>query len=281
VLYAARMARLDLLKAVSNLAKKITKWNSNCDKQLHRMMCYINSSLDLRLKGHIGDPSSELTLSLYSDADFAGDKESSKSTTGIFLALTGKNTFFPLNGVSKKQTCVSHSTPEAEIVAASAAVRLEGLPALQLWDLILGRKVQATLLEDNQATMQILKSGKNPALRHISRTHRVNMAWISEVFRKCAQMGIKYCNTAEQAADIMTKGFTNPEIWNRAVSLIGLRPDTDKLHQYGINVPPPPPKPPKKKASDTNPTLPPPRARGSDSGGALVAPKVSLPLKTS
>ena len=247
ILYAARMARFDLLKAVSNLAKKVTKWNSNCDKQLHRMICYINSSLDLRLKGHIGDSSDQLELSLYSDADFAGDKESSRSTTGIFLALTGPNTFFPLNGVSKKQTCVSHSTPEAEIVAANAAVRLEGLPALQLWDTILDRKVHATLLEDNQATLQILKSGKNPALRHISRTHRVNMAWISDVFRKCDQMGIKYCSTSEQAADIMTKGFTNPVVWDRAISLIGLRPNHDKRHEYGIRVPPAPPKPPKPK----------------------------------
>jgi hypothetical protein len=243
ILYAARMARFDLLKAVSSLAKKVTRWNSNCDKQLHRMICYINSSLDLRLKGHIGDPSDQLALSLYSDADFAGDKESSRSTTGIFLALTGPNTFFPLNGVSKKQTCVSHSTPEAEIVAANAAVRLEGLPALQLWDILMNRKIQATLLEDNQATLQILRSGKNPALRHISRTHRVNMAWISDVFRKCDQMGIKYCSTSEQAADIMTKGFTNPITWNRAISLIGLRPNHDKHHEYGIRVPPPPPKP--------------------------------------
>ena len=158
--------------------------------RLHRLVCYINSSLDLHLKGHVGDSLDQLQLSLYSDADFAGDKSTSKSTTGIFLALTGPNTFFPLNGVSKKQTCVSHSIPEAEVVAANAAVRFEGLLALQLWDTILGRPVQATLLEDSQATMQILKSGKNPALRHVSRTHRVHLAWTSDVFRTCSQMGI-------------------------------------------------------------------------------------------
>ena len=71
------------------------------------------------------------------------------------------NTFFPLNGASKEQACASHSTPEAEIVPANAAVRIEGLPALQLWDTISNGKVHATLLEDNQATMQILKSGKH------------------------------------------------------------------------------------------------------------------------
>ena len=36
---------------------------------------------------------------------------------------------FPLNAISKKQSCVSHSTPEAEIVAADLAIRTEGLPA--------------------------------------------------------------------------------------------------------------------------------------------------------
>eukprot|EP00972_Heterocapsa_arctica_P052437 7715433-Heterocapsa_arctica.AAC.1 len=66
-------------------------------------MCYINLSLDLRLKGHIGDDPADLVLAPYSDADFAGDKESSKSTSGIFLALTSPNSFYPLNATSRKQ----------------------------------------------------------------------------------------------------------------------------------------------------------------------------------
>eukprot|EP00972_Heterocapsa_arctica_P041888 6177890-Heterocapsa_arctica.AAC.1 len=55
VLYAARLAIFDLLKAVTNLARKVTKWDKGCDRMLRRLMCYISSSLDLRLKGHIGD----------------------------------------------------------------------------------------------------------------------------------------------------------------------------------------------------------------------------------
>ena len=92
------MARFDLLKAAANLAKNVAKWNANCDKRLHRLICYVNYSLDLRLKGHTGDTSDKLALSLYSDADFAGDKESSKSSTGVFKARTGPNISFPLNG---------------------------------------------------------------------------------------------------------------------------------------------------------------------------------------
>ena len=33
VFYGARTARFDLLKAVANLAKNVTKWNANCDKR--------------------------------------------------------------------------------------------------------------------------------------------------------------------------------------------------------------------------------------------------------
>eukprot|EP00972_Heterocapsa_arctica_P018838 2784494-Heterocapsa_arctica.AAC.1 len=71
VLYAARLATFDFRKAVASLAQKVTRWDKGCDRMLHRLMCYINSTLDLRLKGHIGDKPAYLVLSLYSDADFA------------------------------------------------------------------------------------------------------------------------------------------------------------------------------------------------------------------
>ena len=44
VLYAARMARPDLLRATCYLATRITKWTAQCDKMLYRLMCYIYST---------------------------------------------------------------------------------------------------------------------------------------------------------------------------------------------------------------------------------------------
>ena len=37
----------------------------------------------------------------------------------------------------KKQGAVSHSSSEAEIIALDAGTRMEGLPALMLWDLVI------------------------------------------------------------------------------------------------------------------------------------------------
>ena len=55
VLYGARMARFDLLRAVCHLACFVTKWSETCDRRLHRLMCYINSTLDFSMHGWVGD----------------------------------------------------------------------------------------------------------------------------------------------------------------------------------------------------------------------------------
>ena len=52
----------------------------------------------------------------------------------MFLALIGPNTFVPLLWFVKKQGAVSHSSTEAEIISLDAALRMEGIPALLLWE---------------------------------------------------------------------------------------------------------------------------------------------------
>ena len=37
----------------------------------------------------------------------------------------------------KKQTSVSHSSTEAEIISLDAGLRINGIPALDLWDLVI------------------------------------------------------------------------------------------------------------------------------------------------
>ena len=53
VLYAARVARFDLLRAVNSLASKVTKWTTFCDHMLHRLMCYIKSTLSYRMRSEV------------------------------------------------------------------------------------------------------------------------------------------------------------------------------------------------------------------------------------
>eukprot|EP00975_Prorocentrum_lima_P049351 10325251-Prorocentrum_lima.AAC.1 len=60
-----------------------------------------------------------------------------------------------ITATSRRQTCVSHSTPEAEYVAGDHAIRVEGLPQLTLWVHILGRTPTFVLAEDNETMIKI------------------------------------------------------------------------------------------------------------------------------
>ena len=75
-------------------------------------------------------------LGLFQDSDFAGDLEDSKSTSGGTLCIFGSHTFVPVSWMCKKQTSVSHSSTESEIISLDTGLRLDGLLALELWDLI-------------------------------------------------------------------------------------------------------------------------------------------------
>ena len=173
VLYAARFARQDLLRAVCQLARHITKWTEECDRRLYHLMCYVHSTYHLRMTGWIGDAWHNVSPHLFADADFAGDAKDSASTSGVFMALVGEHSFYPLVGQCKKQGCVSTSTPEAEVVAASFAMKSYGIPCLDMWEYLLGRDVAVNFHEDNSTAITAMRNGYSPNLRHVKRTHGV------------------------------------------------------------------------------------------------------------
>ena len=59
-----------------------------------------------------------------------------KSASGGTLCFIGSHTFVPISWTCKKQTSVSHSSTESEIISLDAGLRMDGKPALDLWDLI-------------------------------------------------------------------------------------------------------------------------------------------------
>ena len=76
------------------------------------MLCYIEQTVHIGLVGWCGDSPADLYLEAFADADFASDYDTARSTTGGILFLVGPDARFVLSCVSKKQGCISHSTPE-------------------------------------------------------------------------------------------------------------------------------------------------------------------------
>ena len=221
LLYAARIARFDLLRSINTLARNVTKWSIQDDAKLYHLMCYVNSTLGKRMIGWVGNDMKDLSSALYADADFAGCAQSLRSTSGSHMHIQGKRTRFPLAGGSKRQGCVSHSTPEAEIVAADVTLRTMGLPALSIWETLTESSPRLLFHDDNQGMIGVVRAGRNPTMRHLERTHGISITSLHEHFSK-DHFVLMYEITAKMAADIHTKGFTNPLAWKEACMLINL-----------------------------------------------------------
>ena len=136
-MYLARIARPELLAAVNALARDVTRWTAACDDRLLRLISYVHCTKHWVMRCLVGDDPLDIKLAVFADASFAGDLRDSKSTSGGFLALVGPRTFVPLTWVCKKQGAVSHSSTEAEVISLEAMMRLEGIPALNLWKQVL------------------------------------------------------------------------------------------------------------------------------------------------
>ena len=85
----------------------------------------------------MGNTAQQCRLGLFQDSDCAGDLEASKSTPGGVLCIFGSHTFVPISWMCKTQTSVSHCSTEAEIISLDAGLRMDGIPALTLWDLVI------------------------------------------------------------------------------------------------------------------------------------------------
>ena len=96
----------------------------------------------------MGITAKKCRLGLFQDSDCAGDLEDSKSTSGATLCVFGSHTFVPISWMCKKQTSVSHSSTESEIISLDTGLRLDGLPALELWDLIVSVLVNISRVSD-------------------------------------------------------------------------------------------------------------------------------------
>ena len=197
LLYLSVWTRPDIAYAVGNAAKFCAEPTKDHWTAVKRIMRYLRGTMDLGLQYVRND---EKSCEGYSDADWAGDTNDRKSTSGYVFQIAGA----PISWRSKRQNCVALSTAEAEYVAlANAAQEAVWLQSL-LQDLQDDSEKPMIIHEDNQAAISMSKNQQyHGRAKHID----IKYHYIRElVADKCVML--KYCPTESMIADILTKGLT-------------------------------------------------------------------------
>ena len=196
---------------------------------------------------------------------------------GGFLCIFGSRTIVPISWMCKKQTSVSHSSTESEVISLDAGLRMDGVPAHDLWELVkevlhssnnvpvrgnpsrdeIQSKHHNTnnktkrhgnretdelsnvdyvatsakpshfeamlyIFEDNEAVIKMIIKGRSPTLRHVSRTHRVALDWLNDRINLDPKILVKYVDTKNELADVLTKGNFTRDEWNHLLRLLNI-----------------------------------------------------------
>jgi len=211
LLYLAIGSRPDIAHAVSEVAKFSIKPNEAHMTAVKRILRYLRGSLAYQLiyRRHG-------SLIGYTDADWAGDRDSRHSTSGYcFLMGDGAVTW-----KSKRQNVVATSTAEAEYIALYHGTQ----EAIWISRLLVELKLTAApvcIKVDNQSAISIANNPINSTrMKHID----IKFHFIREAIIK-QQILTAYCPTDVMTADILTKALARDRFHQlrRALGLVDPR----------------------------------------------------------
>ena len=197
LLYLSVATRPDIAFAVSNAAKFSAQPGKQHWTAVKRIMRYLRGTTNL---GLIFTPQVSAECIGYSDADWGGDLEDRKSTSGYLFQISGA----AVSWRSKKQTCVALSTAEAEYVALAGAAQ-EAMWMRQLTaELEIDAPAEAiTIFEDNQSAICMTKNPQfHGRSKHISIKYHFIRDHVNDGVVK-----LQYCPTGDMVADMLTKGL--------------------------------------------------------------------------
>jgi hypothetical protein len=212
-----------LSQAVGVLSKFINDPSSDHEVAFKRVLRYLKGTINegVNYKGQ-----GPIQLEGWADADYAGDADDRRSTTGFVVTINGG----PVSWVSKKQKTVALSSTEAEYVSmASLGQEVKWLRQL-LQDMECKQEsaTQFTsanptvIYEDNQGA---IASASNPTAHQRMKHVDVKYHFIREQVEN-GEVVVKYCATRDMVADFLTKPLSAECIQRHKKTLgIGCRLD--------------------------------------------------------
>ena len=143
---------------------------------------------------------------MFTDSDFAGDRENRKSTSGWAIFASAGRSSLLLDYGSKSQSFVARSTAEAELAAGNFAIAMHGLAAQVSLSLLLGKEIYLCVKMDSQAAILAIGAAQSIAMRYLPKTQGVSLQWLSSVF-ELAECRLEKVDSVDNAADGFTKAL--------------------------------------------------------------------------
>lgn len=196
LMYLVTCTRPDIAHAVG-LASRTSKPTVRHWEAVKKILRYLRGSIDF---GILFKREKNPKLNVWSDADFANDKNTRKSITGFVITLG--NT--PITWRSAQQPIVALSTTEAEFIAGCEATK-ELIPIKNiLLELELIKDEPTDVFIDNLSSVRLaLNENSNQRTKHID----VRLKWLCEQQKK-KNINVQHVPGDLQRADILTKSLT-------------------------------------------------------------------------
>mgnify|MGYP001809905741 FL=1 len=193
LLYLSVASRPDIAYSVGALARYMSKPTMQHWQAAKGLVRYLSGTVAYNITFGGGENASLLG---YCDADYAGDLDTRRSTTGYVFVLNGG----AVSWSSKRQQTVAASTTEAEYMAAAAAVK-EGLWLRKLMcDLDMDNGT-IKIMADNQSAIKLLRNPiSSVRSKHIDVMHHFARERVQR-----NEVAFHYITTNDMLADMLTK----------------------------------------------------------------------------
>ena len=230
LLYISKRTRPDILLPVNFLCTRVQSPTVEDQGKLVKILKYLNGTRDMVLKiGMPLEPDGSIVLKAYIDAAYSVHQDMKSHSGAVFTLGCGS-----LLSCSTKQSCVSKSSTEAELIAYTDYIG-EGLSLKNVVQDITGTPVKLVVLQDNSSVISILKNGRlSGKSKHASKHVKVRVAWIKERQDE-GDFSTDYCPTELMISD----GLTKPKSANSHLEF---------RNMMGVGPSPVPPKVPKERA---------------------------------
>lgn len=191
--YLVKMTRPDIAYSVKEVSKHCHNPGAMHMKAVDRIFVYLKATKESRMKLEIG---ANVQIRDFADADFAGDHQKWRSTTGFVVMLGGA----PISWKSVDQRCVTLSTLEAECHSLSTSL----VEALWLRDVLLeidgGAEPTIECYEDNAACVVLANNESLGRAKHIA----VRFHFVKELVKN-GEIRVTGIASEKMVADSLTK----------------------------------------------------------------------------